>query len=842
MNRNLCLILALQNRNIRHGQLDSYSRCWYSPGFEPPETVADPTPNRLPSKFSLKDNIDRLRAAVWRRAHVRFTEGDGKKTCWSVASFGTLNESAMKETDLVNSAKNLEQPLTLMFPGLGDHYVNMGRGLYDSEPVFREQMDKCAELLEPEVGLDIRSLIYPAKTPAPSTEHEAKPGIDLRKMLGRDRKPATEAEERLGETRVAQPALFIVEYALARLWQALDIQIDSMIGYSLGEYTAACLAGVLSIEDSLKLVARRAALIEELPRGAMLAVPMAEIAVTKHLGAYLSISAINGPEMTVVAGPPEEVEALEKRLGDAGTVCQRVQSRHAFHSKMMEPLAERMTALLADFKLAPPAIPYISNVTGTYITPEQATDPSYFATHLCRPVRFADGITELMTSPTRIFLEAGPGQTLSSLAISHPSAGPARSRSIVPSMRHPFDSQADMVVLQKAREKLQAARNGDASTGSVVEKSPQALTAMETELMAIWQKVLSVTRVEKADSFFALGGNSLVASRMLFRIFKSFRINLPLRRVYEAPTLEEMARAIEAMREGKENTAAPAAKAQEPTFIRYRLPNGMDIFHQNEGETKHFYEDIFEHRSYVRHGIRIPDGGTVFDVGGNIGLFTLFAAHEVPTAQIYTFEPAPPLFAILTKNVQMRGAKAELFNMGLSSRETEAPFTFYPQSSGMSSFYADKAEERHVLATIMDNQRKIGMTETDQVLERGEEYFDVRLRAVNFTARLRRVSDIIREKGVERIDLMKVDVQKAELEVLEGIDDADWPKFQQIVLEVHDADGRANHVASLLQDRGFSVRVEQDTLYVGTNIHNIYAVREGRAREEIASWDTLRLG
>jgi phthiocerol/phenolphthiocerol synthesis type-I polyketide synthase E len=298
--------------------------------------------------------------------------------------------------------------------------------------------------------------------------------------------------------------------------------------------------------------------------------------------------------------------------------------------------------------------------------------------------------------------------------------------------------------------------------------------------------------------------------------------------VYEAPTLEEMARVIDAMREGKETTESPTVKPREPTFLPYRLPNGMDIFHQNEGETKHFYEDIFAHRSYVKHGIRIPANGTVFDVGGNIGLFTLFAANEAPTAQIYTFEPAPPLFAILSKNVQTRGAKAELFNMGLSNREAEAPFTFYPQSSGMSSFYPDKAEERHVLSTIMDNQRKLGMTETDQVLERGDEYFDVRLRAVDFTARLRRVSDIIRERGVERIDLMKVDVQKAELEVLEGIDEADWPKFQQIVLEVHDVDGRANHVASLLRDRGFSVIVEQDTLYVGTNIHNIYAVRESR--------------
>lgn len=548
--------------------------------------------------------VDRIDAVMSAKSQRRVARSPQADLCINVRHVAIF----------VISQKNSDQPLTLVLPGLGDHYVNMGRGLYETEPIFREQMDKSAELLQPELGLDIRMLIYPANTPAPSADSAAKPGIDLRKMLGRDRKNVSEAEERLGETRVAQPALFIVEYALARLWQALGIQIDSMIGYSLGEYTPACLAQVLSLEDSLKLVARRAALIEELPPGAMLAVPMAESAVTEHLGAYLSISAINGPEMAVVAGPPEEIEALEKRLGAAGTVCRRVQSRHAFHSKMMEPLAARMTALLADFKLAPPAIPYISNVTGTYITPEQATDPSYFATHLCRPVRFADGIAKLMKSPTRIFLESGPGQTLSSLAISHPSAGPAKSRTIVPSMRHPFDSQADTAVFQKARETLNALSEAAPAKNAQDHADAQPTTATETELMAIWQKLLSVPSVEKTDSFLALGGNSLVASRMLFRIFKSFRINLPLRRVYEAPTLAETARAIDAMRAGRENTAAPAAKAQDPTFIRYRLPNGMDIFHQNEGETRHFYEDIFDHRSYAKHGIRIPEGATVFDV------------------------------------------------------------------------------------------------------------------------------------------------------------------------------------------------------------------------------------
>jgi phthiocerol/phenolphthiocerol synthesis type-I polyketide synthase E len=254
----------------------------------------------------------------------------------------------------------------------------------------------------------------------------------------------------------------------------------------------------------------------------------------------------------------------------------------------------------------------------------------------------------------------------------------------------------------------------------------------------------------------------------------------------------------------------------------------MEIVHQNEAETRHFFVDIFEHRSYVKHGIRIPKGATVFDVGGNIGLFTLFAYTEAPDARIYTFEPAPPLFDLLRRNVAEHRVRAELFNVGLSNREHEAPFTFYPRSSGMSSFHADEAEEKHVLRTIIANQQRLGMADMDQILSHSEELLDVRFEATTFTAKLRRLGDVIRETGVERIDLLKVDVQKSELEVLEGLDEGDWPRIAQIVLEVHDIDGRLSHLSALLERRGFAVISEQDDLYVGTSLHNIYALRKGR--------------
>ncbi|WP_437760882.1 FkbM family methyltransferase [Sorangium sp. So ce1389] len=781
---------------------------------------------------------------------------------------------------VADPAPPTQQRVALMFPGLGDHYVNMGLDLYRLEPVFREQIDRASELLEPELGLDLRSVIYPSPAPeaaAPEDQPSAAPrqGLDLRRMLGRSRSEPSEAEARLNQTRLTQPALFVVELALARLWQSWGLGVGAMIGYSLGEYVAACLAGVLSLEDSLTLVARRAQMIEELPPGAMLAVSLPEEQVAPLLGEHLSLSAINGPELSVVAGPPEAVHELEQRLANSGTATRRVQSSHAFHTPMMAPIAGRLTRLVEGYALKPPQIPYISNVTGAAITAEQATDPAYWAAHLCRPVRFADGLRALAQRPERILLEAGPGQTLSSLAIAHQRGDAAAARLVVASMRHAYDAQPDTAVLLKALSQLRLAgaaleagsfpalplhveRGAETApgpgdevaetSGLVASAPPEDASAapqdeppdnVETQLAASWQRLLSLERVGRDDDFFSLGGNSLVASRLLFRIFKDFRVNVPLRRLYEVRTLAGMAAVIRAMVAEKDGgAAAPSGALPAPGAVpaartghaplRYRLPNGMDIFHQNEAETRHFYEDIFEHRSYVKHGVRIPQGATVFDVGGNIGLFTLFVHTEAPDARIFTFEPAPPLFDLLRRNVAEHRVRAELFNVGISDREREAPFTFYPRSSGMSSFHADEAEEKHVLRTLIANQQRLGMAGMDQILPHSEELLGVRFEATTFTARLRRLSDVIRETGVERIDLLKVDVQKSELEVLEGLDEGDWPRIAQIVLEVHDIGGRLSHLSALLERRGFAITSEQDSLYEGTDIHNIYALRKRR--------------
>lgn len=741
------------------------------------------------------------------------------------------------------------RPVALMFPGLGDHHLYMGEQLYRHAPPFKREMDRCAEILKPELGLDLRDVLYPARDTS-----EALPtvpeGFDLRRMLGRDRRAPTADERRLNETRISQPALFVVEYALARLLIAWGVQPASMLGYSLGEYVAACLSGVIGLADSLAFVARRAQLFETLPPGAMLAVALPEEQVRALLGANLAVSAINGPELCVVAGPPEEIEAFEKLLAGRGITGRRVQTSYAFHSPMMQPLADRVTALARTIKLLPATIPYASNVTGKLITPVEAVDPSYWAAHLTRPVRFSEGLRTLAAQPDLVFAEVGPGQTLSSIAIASPDV-PGGKRVVAPMVRNAYDSQSDTAVLLKGVSRLwvngaavewsrlpsralpsvapSVAASGVAAQPPATATATAIETATERRLLEIWQQLFPRADITAASSFFDLGGNSLTATKLVPRLQKSFEVTASLQLVYRAPTLGAMAKVIDDLRSNP-NALPEAPRAPRPpptTNARLRLPNGFVVGHQNEAETRHFYDDIFAHRSYVSHGITIPDGACVFDVGANIGLFTLFAHHEAKDVRIFSFEPAPETFALLEKNVAEHGVRATTLNCGLSNVAREASFTFYPRSSGMSSFHADAVEEKHNLKTIIANERRLGGAEqADAIAHVENELLDVRFQATVVTAKLRRVSDVIQEHGVERIDLMKIDVQKCEAEVIDGIDEHDWPKIRQIVLEAHDADGRVEALRARMVERGFSVTVQQDELYIGTDIYNLYAVRQ----------------
>jgi acyl transferase domain-containing protein/acyl carrier protein len=343
------------------------------------------------------------------------------------------------------------RPLAFMFTGLGTQYINMGWELYQTEPIFRQQVDHCCDLLQPILELDLRDIIYPNRHQTHSSSSsttnkssENKSGLDLRAMLARGDKPVDEATQLLNQTKFTQLAVFVIEYALAQLWIAWGIRPVAMIGYSIGEYVAATLAGVLSLEDALTLVAKRARMIQELPPGAMLAVPLSEEQVRPYLDQNLSLSAINGSSMCVLAGTPEAVAQLAAELTSQGIAVRPIETSHAFHSQMMEAIAERFTELVKTIKLNPPQIPYLSNVTGTWISIEQETSPSYWTEHLCQTVRFADGVQQLWQKYQPIILEIGAGQTLGSLALQCLEKVPTTDKVVLPSLRYAYDQQSDV--------------------------------------------------------------------------------------------------------------------------------------------------------------------------------------------------------------------------------------------------------------------------------------------------------------------------------------------------------------------------------------------------------------
>ncbi|WP_052229908.1 type I polyketide synthase [Streptomyces sp. CT34] len=473
-----------------------------------------------------------------------------------------------------------------LFPGQGTQYPAMGHGLYRADPGFAADIDRSARLLRAELGLDLREVLYGTAADA----------------------------ERLTSTEVAQPALFATEYALAQLLLRWGVAPDDMVGHSVGELTAACVAGVLPLEDALRLVALRGRLMREQPPGAMLSVEAAEEAVVPLLPPGVSVAAVNAPALCVAAGPEEGVATLERALADAGVAARRLHTSHAFHSAMMDPVVGPLTEAVRGAALSPGERPFVSGVTGEPITPEQATDPAYWGAHARRPVRFADAVRTAASKGRTVLVEVGPGTALSTL--SRAALAGRRGISAVRTMRRPGEAGDDLETLllgvgdlwlaggevrwralhdgprrratlpgypfQRERHWI-GPGGGQGTAGTPAEAAgvrpappepkenkgnraeerstrPAGLRSgytaprdeTEKRIVALWEEFLGFEGIGVHDDFFELGGHSLLGTQLVNRMPDTLGVTVSLRELLSHPTPAQLAAVV---------TAAVAARA-----------------------------------------------------------------------------------------------------------------------------------------------------------------------------------------------------------------------------------------------------------------------------------------
>jgi phthiocerol/phenolphthiocerol synthesis type-I polyketide synthase E len=464
-----------------------------------------------------------------------------------------------------------------LFPGQGGQHVGMSRDLYEHEPEFRARIDECCELLAADIGLDLRAVLYP---PA----HDAT--------------AATVAEKHLERVSVGQPAIFAVEYALAKLLLRWGVAPVAVAGHSLGSYAAACIAEMVSLPDALRLVVRRAQLLESLPRGAMLAVSLPEAELRSFLDDGLAIAVINGPAQCVAAGRSEVVHGLERRLADAGVHARRLRTIGAGHCDHVGPIVAPFADHVRSVTWKPPTIPFMSDTTGNWASPGELTEPAYWIRHLREPVRFGEVLSSLLGDPRLSLLEVGPGRTLVTLAKQHPAF--MRSSRAIPTMPHPADPEPELATLLTAVGRLwlsgaavswtgvhegqprrrvrlptypferlrysvgpppqhdaqapDPAKAGSllvaapASGGSPVRTQPKRDAAVLTDtqrcLVEAFEAILGGS-VGIGDDFFDLGGDSLVATRLVSLVRDRLGAQIRVRDVFEARTVVQLAAVVE---------------------------------------------------------------------------------------------------------------------------------------------------------------------------------------------------------------------------------------------------------------------------------------------------------
>jgi amino acid adenylation domain-containing protein len=470
--------------------------------------------------------------------------------------------------------------VVFMFPGGGSQRVGMGRDLYAEEAVYRGELDRCAALFVSELGVDVRDHLFP------------KPGDEAAAAIA------------LLDPSLNTAAVFATEYALARLLMSWGITPVAAVGHSLGEYVAACLAGVLSLADAAALVALRARLHDGLP-GSMLVVHLPEHALAPRLGPDLSLAAVNAPSLCVVSGRRDAVHALEAALLAEGVRARPLAIAGASHCALVEPFLPEVTRRAAQAERGAPSFPIISNLDGAWLRDEDARDPGYWARHMRGTVRFADSLTTVLADPDHVLLEVGPGGGLAGFARAHPAAP---GRAVLTTLASGTGGERDGVLAAVGRLhrlgaeiRWPALHTGERrrrvplptyaferqsyllpapSAGAVPHASPTPATSPTTSvrtadpteraLTTIWRDLLGAPDLTESADFFALGGDSFLAMHLRRKVREALGVAIPVHFVVEHPTLGAM---IDRLRVATSTADAPAAAVTRPSLL-VRLKDG----------------------------------------------------------------------------------------------------------------------------------------------------------------------------------------------------------------------------------------------------------------------------
>ncbi|WP_407686787.1 type I polyketide synthase [Mycobacterium sp. HUMS_1102779] len=496
------------------------------------------------------------------------------------------------------STESDSERVAFLFPGQGSQHVGMARGLYETEPVFAEHFDRCVAAFDAEMGIDLRAEVFDGS--------------------GRS----------LERTDRTQPALFSVEYALAKLADSHGIRPAALAGHSIGEYAAATIAGVFDLPTAVKAVSMRARLMHAAPRGVMVAVAAGPDTVAEHLSADVDLAAVNEPGGCVVAGSEESIRAFTERLAQQQLTARRVRTSHAFHSRLMDSVVPEFQSFLARLTLREPQIPLLSNVTGTWMSAAEATDPATWARQIRSTVRFADEIAALLAEPGRVLVEVGPGGTLTSSAARHPRwTGGHRA---VRLMRHPVQNRDDrdafllglgqlwsagvdvdwtpraagrrptLVSLPgypfvRQRHWVDAAQrsaaaypmngNGAApaptsANGAGAARPATGAAQLEDALRDIWAQCLGGGPVDRNADFFELGGDSLIAISVAMTAANR-GLDLTPQDLYENPSVAKLSKTLSARYEAgglarlsPDDVAHPPVPPNIEHFLAHGLSDG----------------------------------------------------------------------------------------------------------------------------------------------------------------------------------------------------------------------------------------------------------------------------